>query len=136
MVPVYWECQVIFLPLLTRSYSLSLPPPLSLCHCSFKMINQVHQQWFFGQDIYYVLGCSAIMDLKIVVHQVCMYMYACYVLHQPLYTVYTAPATGNVKMKRVCFSSANVGVVFSLGLETRRKSPLVPCSVYSWLFHS
>ena len=39
----------------------------------------------------------------------------------------TAPATGNVKMKRVCFrtkrvcfSSANVGVVFSLSLETRR----------------
>ena len=39
----------------------------------------------------------------------------------------TAPATGNVKMKRVCFrtkrvcfSSANVGVVFSLGLKTRR----------------
>ena len=50
----------------------------------------------------------------------------------------TAPATGNIKMKcvcfhskRVCFSSANVGVVFSLCLETRRKSPLlplVPCS--------
>ena len=54
----------------------------------------------------------------------------------------TAPATGNVKMKRVCFrskrvcfSSANVGVVFSLCLETRRKSPLVPCSVYSWIIH-
>ena len=36
----------------------------------------------------------------------------------------TAPATGNVKMKRVCFhtkrvcfSSANMGVVFSLGLK-------------------
>ena len=45
---------------------------------------------------------------------------------------HTAPATGNVKMKRVCFrtkrvcfSSANVGVVFSLSLETRRKSPTV-----------
>ena len=55
---------------------------------------------------------------------------------------YTAPATGNIKMKRVCFrtkrvcfSSANVGVVFSLSLETRRKSPLVPCSVYSWIIH-
>ena len=54
----------------------------------------------------------------------------------------TAPATGNVKMKRVCFrtkrvcfSSANVGVVFSLSLETRRKSLLVPCSVYSWIIH-
>ena len=50
----------------------------------------------------------------------------------------TAPATGNVKMKRVCFrskrvcfSSANVGVVFSLW----RKSPLVLCSVYSWIIH-
>ena len=39
----------------------------------------------------------------------------------------TAPATGNVKMKRVCFrtkrvcfSSANVGMDFSLSLETRR----------------
>ena len=50
----------------------------------------------------------------------------------------TAPATGNIKMKRVCFcckhacfSSANMGAVFSLprlSLETRRKSPLVPCS--------
>ena len=56
--------------------------------------------------------------------------------------VLTAPATGNVKMKRVCFrtkrvcfSSANVGVVFSLSLETRRKSLLVPCSVYSWIIH-
>ena len=32
--------------------------------------------------------------------------------------------------------SANVGVVFSLSLETRRKSPLVPCSVYSWIIHA
>ena len=37
--------------------------------------------------------------------------------------------------KRVCFSSANVGVAFSLSLETRRKSLLVPCSVYSWIIH-
>ena len=54
----------------------------------------------------------------------------------------TAPATGNVKMKHVCFrtkhvcfSSANMGVVFSLSIETRRKSLLVPCSVYSWIIH-
>ena len=39
------------------------------------------------------------------------------------------------RSKRVCFSSANVGVVFSLCLETRKKSPLVPCSVYSWIIH-
>ena len=55
----------------------------------------------------------------------------------------TAPATGNVKMKRVCFcckhvcfSSANVGVVFSLprlDLETRRKSQLVPYSGFPFV---
>ena len=55
------------------------------------------------------------------------YMY----IHTHAYT--TALATGNVKMKHVCFrtkcvcfSSAKVGVVFSLSLEIRRKSLLVP----------
>ena len=46
--------------------------------------------------------------------------------------------TGNVKMKRVCFRTKRVcfsggkrGRGFSLSLETRRKSPLVPCS---WVY--
>ena len=52
----------------------------------------------------------------------------------------TVPATctGNAKMKHVCFcckcvffSNANEGVVFShLTTQFKRKSPLVPCSVY------
>ena len=77
-----------------------------------------------------VKGGSTIVSSSI------LYLLPCTVyIHVVTATMHTALATGNVKMKRVCFHTKCVCVVFSLSLETRRKSPLVPCSVYSWIIH-
>ena len=47
------------------------------------------------------------------------------VLYNTLYSTGHRQRQNETRTKRVCFSSANVGVVFSLSLETRRKSPLL-----------
>ena len=106
--------------------------PINVSYCLFSLHltggarYHAARGWQFSSVLHLWLGTTIVFD-----H--CTYCRLCYG---------TAPATGNVKMKRVCFrskrvcfSSANVGVVFSLCLETRRKSPLVPCSVYSWIIH-
>ena len=100
--------------------------------CFFCTIFNIFAQGHHFAD----LLCQTVMGRPIMIHVHCNSALKC--LIKQTYTC-TALATGNVKMKRtcfrskrVCFSSANMGVVFSLSLETRRKSLV---SVYSWIIH-